>query len=96
MIVTQQLGRPAGRRDRIGGRGRQCPPEDWRTGGSGLSGLAGAYNGFGIRRWFERPRAQLDGRSPREVLDIDWDPVDPDAARVRVLAAVLASASAAT
>jgi hypothetical protein len=36
--------------------------------------LRGAYNDAGVRRWFERPRTQLDGRAPRELLDGDWDP----------------------
>jgi hypothetical protein len=61
-----------------------------------VSDLAGAYNAFGIRRWFERGRAQLDGRSPREVLGTDWDPAGSDAELVRTLAAALAGAGAAT
>lgn len=61
-----------------------------------LADLAGAYNDFGRRRWFERRRTQLDGRSPREVLGSDWDPTDPDVERVRELAATLAGAGAAT
>ncbi len=58
--------------------------------------LAGAYNEFGSRRWFDRKRSQLQGRSPREVLVADWDPADPDVERVRELAAALAGAGAAT
>lgn len=58
--------------------------------------LTGAYNEFGIRRWFERKRTQLDGRSPREVLGSDWDPTDDDVERVRALAASLAGAGGAT
>lgn len=27
--------------------------------------LSGTYNSWGMRRWFERPRAQLEGRSAR-------------------------------
>ncbi len=61
-----------------------------------LADLAGAYNEFGSRRWFDRKRSQLDGRSPREVLVADWDPADPDVERVRELAAALAGAGAAT
>ncbi len=57
--------------------------------------LAGAYNDFGIRRWFERPRHLLDGKAPRELLRGDWDPEDPGARRVRELARSL-GASAAT
>lgn len=29
-----------------------------------LSSLRSAYNTYGIRRWFERPRSQLDGATP--------------------------------
>lgn len=36
--------------------------------------LAGAYNTIGIRRWFERPRAALDGRAPADLLAGDWAP----------------------
>lgn len=58
--------------------------------------LAGAYNRLGIRRWFERPRSQLDGRSPRQVLGRKWDPDGGRAQRVRVLAAALAGPGGAT
>jgi hypothetical protein len=61
-----------------------------------LADLGGAYNDFGMRRWFERKRTQLGGRSPREVLGSDWDPADPDVEEVRALAAALAGAGAAT
>ena len=57
-----------------------------------VADLAGAYNDFGIRRWFERPRSQLDGKSPRQVLGTAWTPEDAAAARVRALAAVLSGA----
>jgi hypothetical protein len=52
-----------------------------------VADLAGAYNASGIRRWFERPRAQLDGRSPRQFLGDDWRVDDEWASRVRALAA---------
>ena len=61
-----------------------------------LSDLAGAYNDFGVRRWFERERTQLDGRSPRQVLGTEWDPASPDVERVRRLAASLAGVGAVT
>ena len=61
-----------------------------------VSDLAGAYNEFGIRRWFGRQRTQLDGRAPRQVLDAGWDPVDPEVERVRALAASLAGSGVAT
>lgn len=57
-----------------------------------VSDLAGAYNDFGIRRWFARPRSQLEGRSPRQTLDAGWRPEDAAAERLRALAAVLAGA----
>lgn len=59
-----------------------------------VADLAGAYNEFGIRRWFERPRAQLDGASPRQVLGDDWHFDDDAARRVRALAAALSGAQA--
>ena len=54
-----------------------------------VADLSGAYNTFGIRRWFERPRTQLGGRSPRQMLGIEWQVDDQGAARVRALAAAL-------
>ncbi len=50
--------------------------------------LAGGYNAFGIRRWFERPRAELTGKSPCDVLGTKWDAEDKAAQRVRALAAI--------
>jgi hypothetical protein len=54
------------------------------------SDLAGAYNALGIRRWFDRPRTQLDGKSPRQLLRRGWDPDDKEVDRVHSLAAALA------
>lgn len=54
--------------------------------------LAGAYNAYGIRRWFDRPRVQLDGHSPRALLGTRWSPDDEPAQRVRALAATLVGA----
>lgn len=54
-----------------------------------VADLAGGYNDFGIRRWFERPRAQLAGASPREALGHDWGVDDASATKVRALAAAL-------
>ena len=48
--------------------------------------LAGSYNDRGIRRWLERPRAQLDGRAPDEILSGGWDPDGRDVALVVALA----------
>ena len=36
--------------------------------------LAGAYNDIGVRRWFDRPRERLDGRTPAQVLGHEWSP----------------------
>jgi uncharacterized protein (DUF2384 family) len=58
--------------------------------------LAGSYNTVGVRRWFERPRPQLDGRSPRQVLGNDWTPDQPGVAQVHALAAALVGAGNAT
>ncbi|HEX7327902.1 MAG TPA: hypothetical protein VF428_05125 [Casimicrobiaceae bacterium] len=55
-----------------------------------VSDLAGSYNEFGIRRWFDRPRTQLAGKSPSAVLQSDWRADDEAARRVRALAATLA------
>lgn len=56
--------------------------------------LAGAYNDFGIRRWFSRPRTALDGKSPSSLLSSDWDPEGPEIVKVRNLAAALVGAGA--
>lgn len=58
-----------------------------------VADLAGSYNDFGIRRWFQRPRAALDDSSPRQVLVGDWNPDSQDAARIRDLARALVGAS---
>lgn len=38
--------------------------------------LEGTYNAYGIRRWFQRPRAALNGQAPQDLLKGDWDPDD--------------------
>jgi uncharacterized protein (DUF2384 family) len=58
------------------------------------SDLSGSYNAFGIRRWFERPRAQLGGRSPAALLRSGWKPEDEPVRRIRSLAAELIGAGA--
>jgi hypothetical protein len=52
-----------------------------------VGALAGSYNDRGVRRWFERPRTQLDGRAPDQILAGAWSPDSPDVARVVALAA---------
>jgi hypothetical protein len=61
-----------------------------------VADLGGAYNDVGIRRWFERQRTQLGGKSPRQVLRGTWTPDDPTAQRVRGLAGELVGPGAAT
>jgi hypothetical protein len=56
-----------------------------------IGDLAGGYNEIGIRRWFQRKRTQLDGRSPAAMLGRNWDPDDAGPQRVRALAAALVS-----
>jgi transcriptional regulator with XRE-family HTH domain len=53
--------------------------------------LSGGYNEFGIRRWFGRGRAQLQGRTPADLLRGDWDSESPDALSVLHLAEALNS-----
>ena len=57
-----------------------------------VSDLAGSYNEFGMRRWFERPRTQLGGKSPRGLLGAQWNPDAKSARQVRALAAALSGA----
>ncbi len=56
--------------------------------------LAGAYNEIGIRQWFERKRAQLNGRTPAEWLKPGWKPDQPGPSRVRDLARALTGSPA--
>jgi hypothetical protein len=56
--------------------------------------LAGAYNEIGVRQWFERKRAQLDGRTPLEWLKGRWKPGQPGPRRVQVLARPLVASPA--
>jgi uncharacterized protein (DUF2384 family) len=57
--------------------------------------LSGSYNAIGVRRWWERPRSALGGRSPREVLGTDWDPDSSAARGVAALAHELVGGGAA-
>lgn len=56
--------------------------------------LAGTYNPIGIRRWFQRKRTLLEGRTPASFLKRDWDPDEDGPTRVRQLARELVSLSA--
>jgi transcriptional regulator with XRE-family HTH domain len=51
--------------------------------------LTGAYNEIGVRRWFDRKRSALGGRSPAQFLSGPWRPEDEDPQRVRDLARAL-------
>lgn len=59
-----------------------------------VADLSGAYNDFGIRRWFERVRPQLGGASPRLALGDAWRVDDAAANQVRALAASLSGGQA--
>jgi hypothetical protein len=48
-----------------------------------LSDLVGAYNEFGVRRWFDRRRTLLHGRSPRQALVANWSSESAGAQAVR-------------
>jgi hypothetical protein len=56
--------------------------------------LSGAYNEIGIRQWFERKRAQLDGRTPLHWLKSRWKPAEPGPQRVQDLARTLVASPA--
>lgn len=56
--------------------------------------LAGIYNEYGIRRWFDRKRTLLDGLSPSEILTDDWDPDSSGPTKVKNLAHTLVALSA--
>jgi hypothetical protein len=59
-----------------------------------VADLLGAYNAYGIRRWFNRPRSLLDGNTPAEVLAGSWTPDDDNPRRVASLARQLVTMSA--
>jgi hypothetical protein len=48
--------------------------------------LRGSYNDEGIRRWFQRERSQLGGKSPLQYLGSGWSPDEEDAKRILELA----------
>jgi hypothetical protein len=56
--------------------------------------LSGAYNEFGIRQWFDRKRAQLDGRAPSDWLKARWKPTQSGPHRVQDLARALLTSPA--
>ena len=56
--------------------------------------LAGAYNDIGVRRWFDRRRERLNGKTPAQALGDAWSPEDRAPQRIRQLAQSLASSPA--
>lgn len=61
-----------------------------------VADLAGSYNPRGVRRWFSRPRPQVGGQAPQDLLAGEWDPDDPGPQQVAALAASLVGAAGAT
>jgi transcriptional regulator with XRE-family HTH domain len=55
-----------------------------------VADLAGGYNDYGIRRWFDRRRSQLGDIAPTAILTGDWDPDAEQPRSVRDLARSLA------
>jgi hypothetical protein len=60
-----------------------------------LAALVGSYNDYGIRRWFERPRAALGGRTPAQVLERAESEEDEQVQRLLALAEELTGAASA-
>jgi len=54
-----------------------------------VGNLAGSYNDYGTRRWFERKRSQLGDRRPRDVLRGAWSPDAPGPRDVLALSEAL-------
>lgn len=61
-----------------------------------LASLLGSYNAYGIRRWLERPRAALEGRTPADIVRSAEHEEDPAMVRVFDLAGGLEGAASAT
>lgn len=59
-----------------------------------IADLRGAYNDYGVRRWFQRPRAQLGGHTPEDLLLAGWTPDSPEVTSLRQLAGALAGSPA--
>ncbi len=61
-----------------------------------LASLVGSYNHYGVRRWFRRPRARLDGATPAEVLERAVHEDEERLGRVLALAEEVTGAAGAT
>jgi hypothetical protein len=59
-----------------------------------VADLAGAYNDYGVVRWFDRPRRALGGQSPAQLLTGSWTPDDQRVAEIANLAADLTAMTA--
>jgi hypothetical protein len=88
-LLSTLLGVPAASISQPGGEGLVAERLAWI--GQVVWHLQGTYNHGGIRQWFGRPRAQLEGRSPVQALDRDWKADGMSAAAVLRLAKTLAS-----
>ena len=78
--------------------GRRTPDEvAWRLHAIGgiVSALRGSYNEYGVRRWFDRPRSALDGRTPADVIATTGSEDEEGFERVVALADELVGAGAA-
>jgi len=78
--------------------GRRTPDEvAWRLHAIGgiVSALRGSYNEYGVRRWFDRPRSALDGRTPADVIATTGREDEEGFERVVALADELVGAGAA-
>lgn len=51
-----------------------------------VDSLRGSYNAEGIRRWFQRERSRLEGKSPLQYLGLEWNPDEDKAKRILELA----------
>ncbi|MFN3827141.1 MAG: hypothetical protein ACK4NR_05885 [Micavibrio sp.] len=81
--------------------GRSVQETDWvqaseqdkarlETVGMMIFALQGTYTEPArIERWFSKPRAQLDGKAPSDILKGEWDPQSADVVAVRKLAQYL-------
>ena len=51
--------------------------------------LRGSYTEDGIARWFDRPRTELGGAAPAQILSGEWNPADAGPQKVLKLARAL-------
>ncbi len=54
-----------------------------------IKNLKGSYNYYGICRWFQRERVQLNGKSPIDLLSGNWWPRDPKVLEILKLSSSL-------